>query len=398
MRTFSQPITQFDAVEMQKLVAAQEWPAISIFLPMHEQDGSQWQTGPLRLQQLFNQVQMQLLEVGLRRALIDKLLEPTLPLLEANRIFWQIPSAELALFLSPTTSHAYRLPPWTPEKVVVGANFYVRPLLPLLLEDGRYYILTLSQNNIRLLEGSQYGVHEVPLLNTPASLAEAMQYDQVEPVRQLHSIASSGRIHGAPAVAVHGQGTAADEKLVKEKIGRYLQQVGRGVAAVLTQRPGPIVLAGVDYLSAIYQQLHPTQQLLEEHLAGNPDHLSAQELYERSWPVVAPLFQRSPDKAHQRYLTLVGQDDARAVTGIEPVLQAVYARRIDTLLVAATDDYWGCIDAAQGAITPHTQRQVGDEELLNWAVIHTLQQGGAVYPLQPLILSHAAPIAALLHF
>jgi hypothetical protein len=388
----------FDAVEMRRLVAAQGQPAISIFMPIYKQNGSQWQADPLHLRQLLDQARLQLRELGLRAARIDQLLEPTLSLLKANRSFWQAQDAGLAIFLNSAIQHIYRLPLRTLEKVVVGAHFYLRPLLPLLLEDRTYYILTLSQNNVRLLQGNQHGVHEVSLLNTPTSLAEATQYDQLEPVRQLHSIASGGRAYDASSVAVHGQGTAADEKLVKEMVSHYLQQVGRGVASVLTQRPGPVVLAGVEYLTAIYRQLHPAQWLLEESLVGNPDHLSTEDLKERSWPLVAPLFQRTPDKAHQRYLAWVGQGDAHAVTGIEAVLQAVYTRRIDALLVAATHDQWGRFDTEQGMITLHGQRQVGDEELLNWAVIHTWQQGGAVYPLEPLILSHAAPIAALLRF
>ena len=47
----------------------------------------------------------------------------------------------------------------------MAQRFQVRPLFPLLSDDGRFYVLALSQNVIRLLIGTRYHVHEVDALD-----------------------------------------------------------------------------------------------------------------------------------------------------------------------------------------------------------------------------------------
>jgi hypothetical protein len=49
--------------------------------------------------------------------------------------------------------------------VIVSERFHVKPLLPLLSGDGRFYVLALSQNEIRLLQGTRYSVEQVDYLH-----------------------------------------------------------------------------------------------------------------------------------------------------------------------------------------------------------------------------------------
>ncbi|RPJ11944.1 MAG: hypothetical protein EHM37_10145 [Deltaproteobacteria bacterium] len=42
------------------------------------------------------------------------------------------------------------------ELAVVSHRFHVKPLLPVLTSDGTFYILALSQNQLRLLEGTWF--------------------------------------------------------------------------------------------------------------------------------------------------------------------------------------------------------------------------------------------------
>jgi hypothetical protein len=46
----------------------------------------------------------------------------------------------------------------------------VRPLLPLFIEGGLSYVLALSQNLVRLLQGTHYNVNEVGLLDGPRGM------------------------------------------------------------------------------------------------------------------------------------------------------------------------------------------------------------------------------------
>ena len=91
---------------------------------------------------------------------MQKMLEPASKLLQDSH-FWQHQSDGLAIFLSSNRARRYRLPLNFAELVVVADHFHISPLLPLFTGDGQFYILALSQNEVRLLLGTRYSVSEV---------------------------------------------------------------------------------------------------------------------------------------------------------------------------------------------------------------------------------------------
>jgi hypothetical protein len=58
------------------------------------------------------------------------------------------------MFSAPDVFRHYRLPFPFQEFVVVTERFHVKPLLPLLSGDGQFYLLALSQNGVRVLQGT----------------------------------------------------------------------------------------------------------------------------------------------------------------------------------------------------------------------------------------------------
>jgi hypothetical protein len=384
--------------ELQLLVAERQAPCVSLYLPIAYHGGAELQAEPLRLKRLLAQAEAQLLALDLRTPQVAELFAPATKLTEGNMPFWQYQSDGLALFLARDTSMFYRLPVLFDEQVVVGNRFYIRPLMPLLSGDGTFYLLALSQNHVRLWRGSRYRIDEVKVENMPQSLAVATQYDQVERVRNLHSIASSGTGRGRRAVAFHGQGTASDEKLVKDSLRQFLQQVEEGVTALLADQQAPLLLAGVAYLCEMYRSINQYRSLCVENIAGNPDRVSAEELHQQAWPIVAPAFQQERAEALARYTQWAGQRSPRAVNHVATVVSAAYDGRVDTLFLATGDPAWGGFDPASGVVTMHEVAQLADEELLNFAVVHTLQNGGAVYAVEQHEMMDNASVAALLRY
>jgi len=61
--------------------------------------------------------------------------------------------------------------------VVVSDRFHLKPLLPLLTGDGRFYILALSQNQVRLLQGTRYSVRGLYL-----SFCSTADFTVVKPI------------------------------------------------------------------------------------------------------------------------------------------------------------------------------------------------------------------------
>lgn len=70
--------------------------------------------------------------------------------------FWQHQSDGLAVFLSPGSFRAHRLPSRFDEILVIADKFQIKPLLPLFNRNVKFYILALSMNEVRLFLGTEY--------------------------------------------------------------------------------------------------------------------------------------------------------------------------------------------------------------------------------------------------
>jgi Bacterial archaeo-eukaryotic release factor family 6 len=86
----------------------------------------------------------------------------------------------LAMFCCSDLLTHYRIPMRCPELAVVADSFHVRPLLHFLRSNRYFYVLTLSQNSVRLYEGSRYLLSQVDLPDLPKSLDESFAKEQRE--------------------------------------------------------------------------------------------------------------------------------------------------------------------------------------------------------------------------
>jgi hypothetical protein len=151
--------------DLQRLALGRPGPCVSVFLPTHRA-GHEVEQAPIRLKNLLRQATDALKTDGVRAPEIDRLLAPPRSLLD-DRLFWQYQSDGLALFSRPGWWRSFRVPLDLPELAVVDDRFHVTPLLPLLDGDGHFFVLALSQNRIRLLEGTRDRVEEVDLPGVP---------------------------------------------------------------------------------------------------------------------------------------------------------------------------------------------------------------------------------------
>jgi hypothetical protein len=150
--------------DLQRLAVGRHGPCVSVFLPTHRA-GREVEQAPIRLKNLLRQATDALTFDGVRAPETDRLLAPLRRLLD-DRLFWQYQSDGLALFSRPGWWRSFRVPLDLPELAVVDDRFHVTPLLPLLpllAGDGHFFVLALSQNQIRLLEGTPDRMEEVDL-------------------------------------------------------------------------------------------------------------------------------------------------------------------------------------------------------------------------------------------
>ena len=368
-------------------------PSVSIYCPTHAA-GDEKQQDRIRFKNLLRQAEGRLRKMEIRMQEIHELLRPASELLEDAR-FWLQQSDGLALFIAPRFIRTYRLPSSFEELVVTTDRFHIKPLLPLFSGEGRFYILALSQNKLRLLEGRRNRVHEVELGAVPGSLAEALRYDVPERTLQFHT--QTPRRGGARRAAIfHGQGVGTDDSWHKKNILRFFQQVDRGIHDLLTSHRFPLVLAGVDFVQSIYREANSYPYLMGEGIAGNPEQMSSEDLCKEAWPIVQPLFEAGRRSAIERYHAHLGTGlTSKAIPEIIPAAQS---GRVETLFVALGIQRWGVFEAAENAVSVHEVMAVGDEDLLDAAAVQTLTHGGMVYALSREDMPDNALVAAVFRY
>lgn len=368
---------------------------VSIFMPAYR-GGPESQQNSIRFKNLLREAKERLQVNGLRELEAEKLLDPAQEFL-MNSSFWKNQSDGLAVFISSDMFRYYRLPFSFDELVVVTDHFDIKPLLPLLTRNGQFYVLALSQNEVRLLQGSQYNVSEIELKELPNSLAEALRYDEYEKEMQLHTGTEGTRETGPRtdrAAIFHGHGVEKDE--FKEKIQRYFQQINKGLHEFLREKKAPLVLAGVEYLFPLYEEANTYPHLIDEGITGNPEELTAKELHEKAWDIIKPIFLSEQEEAIAQYKQ--ASHTEKASNDISEVVQAAYYGRVDLLLVAVGVQKWGTFDPDANEVHLHEEEKADDDDLLDFAAIHTLLNGGDVYAVEPDEAPDDSVLAALFRY
>lgn len=383
--------------DLQRLRERRDGWHVSIFMPTHRA-GPETQQDPIRLKNLLGQAEEQLLAAdlgrrGLRTPEAKAQLEPASKLVQ-DGLFWQRQSDGLAIFLSSEIARHYRLPLDFEELVVVADRFHIKPLLPLLSGDGRFYILALSQSEARLLQGSRYRVGEVDLEGAPTSLTEALRFDDPERRLQFHTASGPSGGRGSRPAMFYGPGAPSGDQ--KSDILRYFQKLDAGIQALLTGEQAPLVLAGVDYLLPLYREANTYAYLVEEGIKGNPDKLGAEELHQQAWAIVQPHFLEEREGAADRFRQFAGTENAS--DKLSEIVPAAYHGRVETLFVSLDVQRWGIFDATTNTIRLHQDAELGDQDLLDFAAVQTLINGGSVYAVESEQMPAEAPLAALFRY
>ncbi|MGH6885279.1 MAG: hypothetical protein ACREGK_04310, partial [Geminicoccales bacterium] len=219
--------------DIDRLLGETTGPCVSIYLPTTpitphtDQD-------QIRLKNLRAEAFERLTARGIRRPDAEAILLPVDEVLE-DRGFWPYLSDGLAIFCSPATHALFRVPLSPQSTIDVGERFLLKPLLPLLTEDGIFYVLAISENQTRLFEGTRHHVAEVQLKDLPASMSAALALRGRDPDR-------------LPMRRWQGD---EGQKILYRK---YFLQIDRALRPLYGDFSDPLVIAGVEYLVPIFRE------------------------------------------------------------------------------------------------------------------------------------------------
>jgi hypothetical protein len=381
--------------DLLEMVSIQKRPCLAIYL-CTDRLGADTQQNPIRLKNLLREAEDRLVSAGMRAVEGRDMLAPAYGLL-SDSPFWRHMSDGLALFLAPGFFRSHRVPLNVDELIVVNDRFYIKPLLPLLVGDGRFYLLALSQGGVRLFNGTRDGLTPIELRNVPANLRESMHTDEPSGSLQFHTLAQPTGGPGSERAGMYFGNDIADNNF-KRNIVQYFHEVDRGVREAVQDEEVPLLLAGVEYLIPLYREANSYQNLLATELSTGVEAMSAEQLHAKAWPLVEPIFMASRQKALELYRQLNGEASPRASDSLREVVPAAFYGRVDTLLVDGSAQEWGQFDPATGSIAQPAGAQNGAEDLLDLAALWTLKNSGPVYTVAPGDLPAPAPVAAIFRY
>jgi hypothetical protein len=376
--------------ELKKFIPGHTGWHISLFMPTQHQ-GPETEQNRIRFKNLLKEAEQRLHAKDIRTPDVHALLQPAQDLLERPG-FWRHQSEGLAVFVSTESFVYYRLPIPFNELLVISDNFHLKPLLPFFSSDGHFYILALSQNQVRLLEGTRYAIDEISLENMPKSMAEALQFERFIKDTQFHTGTSTAR-HGDRAGMFHGHDPSDEEKT---RILRWFHRINDMLPNLLVGERSPLVLAGVEYLFPLYQQANDYYYLIEQGIPGNPEELKPEELHDRAWPIVEPYFLESQENAVARFFQKSNTD--QTTTDVSQVVVAAHHGRVADLFVPLDTQVWGKYEVDTNLVEIHQEKETGDKDLLDLAAIQTILNGGEVYAVPAEQVPNQALLAAVFRY
>jgi hypothetical protein len=359
--------------QLDELINTENQNCISFYLPMEKAPTEADKTKVLFKNQIKS-VESDLIEHGLAPKNVDTLIAPAVKLLETPE-FWTDTDHSVAVFMVEDRITTIKLPFAMEPTTFIGPKFYLVPLFKLFSFDSKFYILALSQNKVRLLQCDLLDCEEVDISSLPTSLDEALQYDDIEKKNQyvMRSPGSTGG--GAPGV-YRGQGDGKDEH--KTNLWRFMEMLESGLTGFIKDKEMPVVLAGVEYLTAIFRKANSHLNLIDKEVSGNTDVLSDKQLHAKAYPLAQDFFDKFVAMDLELYHNLTSSD--KTSDKIEEIASAAAKGKIRILFTT------------QGVFVPgiynleldsafHKDHSPDSEDLINFAAINTFKTGGKVYVL-----------------
>jgi hypothetical protein len=139
------------------------------------------------------------------------------------------------------------------------------------------------------------------------------------------------------------------------------------------------MIAGVEYMIPLYKSVCDYKYIWEEVLTGSYEHMDTQNLYAQAREKMQALFEQKQQKA----LAMYGNQSATELTSsiVDDVVPGAYYSRIAHLFVEKGAHIWGTFDEMANELQVHETEGEKSEDLIDNAVVKTLQTGGEQFRL-----------------
>lgn len=296
-------------------------------------------------------------------------LAPAFNLLE-DEGFWSKLSDGLAVFVGENHFSYFVAPVDFPQTTHVHNHFYLRYMLPLLKDEKRFFVLALSQNEVRFFEGNKNSITPVIIKDLlPNGIEEMVGAEDKTTNLQARGTTSN-------TILYHGHGGGKDDK--NESLKKYFRNVDNGLMEMLHDEDAPMVIYSVDYQIPIYEEISNYSNIHYQHITGNPENDDPVLIHERAWSVVSDYFKKKNETSKKEFNQHLV--NGKASFSIHEITPAAVQGKVETLFVDLDIDYeWGTFDEKNFTIQTHESRQPDSICLLEKTAISTFKNGGNVF-------------------
>jgi len=270
-----------------------------------------------------------------------------------------------AVFAKMSSAGGLVLPEPVPNLAVVGARFYIKPILGLLDRRPVFHVLVAGTETARLLACDKYSWMEIPLGIPPGA----------------------GGLEKAAAATSEGP-----------DIGAHVRRVSEAAERVLGSDAAPLVLAAEPELLARFHEQGGLTRSIDAGLTLDPRALGDMELHEKALAVVAAQAGSPVDVVIEEIRTRLRAGDITVAIQPDQIVSAALHGRVDAAVVAIDETLWGKVQASGGRVSAPGKPSRHDEELLNLIVVETIKRGGRAFAVPHAAMPEQALAAALLRY
>ena len=375
--------------QFEQLAGNETRPCVTMYSPTHDA-GAEAKGDPIRLKNLLQDAERQLGELGVPKSEAGRLVAPGWDThSELSPAMYG--SGTLAIYCAADLTVIEHIRLQLDELVLVGERFHLKPIIPIVSGRARFYVLAVSQKKVRLLDCTRFVARDVELANVPRSLEDALGKAKPDEGVQYHTTPAARSGNGR--AMYHGHGAGQDDR--QGELFRYFRLVSQGIAPRLDGR-SPLVFAGVEHLFPIYRQANTYANLLDKAITGSPDNAKPAELRDRGWAIVEPIQQEVRMATAERFPELAAH--GRATDDIVGVALSARNGLVEVMLGASDQFRWGRVSDTEDKVQQRAERLPGDYDLVDYAAVRTLMQGGTSYIVPAEEVPGEGPAAALLRY
>lgn len=392
MNVIKSELVRFESLKDLKEILASEGPCITVYMPLS--NASTAGANPNAKQNDLSWKEL----IASARAESARLGAQGSELLESIRSWHSVGQEQpeeargVAVFRSPDVFAVAWPRNEVPGLVRMGPHFYVRPLLADLTQPHMFYLLALSQKDVRLLRCTQTSSEEVPFSEFDRLSFERWKNWEKPDHNALNNGATNSGVRGTVG-ALAPKGSDAEAK--DEYLSHFFKFVDGKVNEILKDHKEPLIVAAVEYEQPIYREVNRYSHLCAEPVIGAPNSLKSGEMHARALAAIQRDYDRRVDDALAQWDHRVG---AGASSRPAEVVKAAHDGRVLTLLISDSLELTGLFDENAHRMIGRETGRPEDEDLVNDAAVQTILHAGNVLVVPHRKMPNGAATAAIFRF